>query len=258
VKSVISFANHKGGVGKTTSVVNIASVWGETGRRVLVVDLDPQGSASLHFGVRSSGREFLQAMERTVALPVLSTVARGVDLVPCGPALSAAAQKFSGFLAADLLGRCLARTRGDWEFLLIDCPPSLGILTTSALIVSRQVVVPIEANHLDLNGLHQLIETLSSVSRQDHRIRLLGIIVCRAMPRRRLHREIMADLERTFPGDLAPFIRENVALAEAPSRGQPVILYAPHSNGAEDYRLTAEWLLERVLMSRRQIGAEGS
>jgi chromosome partitioning protein len=88
MRPVITFANHKGGVGKTTSVVNIAAVWGELGRKVLVVDFDPQGSASLHFGVRDTGGKFLQAMEKTIALPVLSTTTAGVDLVACGPALS--------------------------------------------------------------------------------------------------------------------------------------------------------------------------
>ena len=105
MKPVIAFANHKGGVGKTTSAVNIASVLGEMGKRVLVIDIDPQGSASLHFGVRDKGMGFLHAMERTVAAPVLPTAVRGVDLIPSGPALSEAAQRFSGVLGAELLAR---------------------------------------------------------------------------------------------------------------------------------------------------------
>ena len=246
MKPVIAFANYKGGVGKTTSAVNIASVLGETGKRVLVMDIDPQGGASLHFGVRDKGTGFMHALERTVAAPVLPTGVRGVDLIPSGPALSEADQRFSGVLGAELLARCLARTQGDWELVIIDCPPGPGILTTSALRVSQHVVIPIETNRLALNGLDQLIDTLDSMRRENRHPGILGIIACRANPRRIIHREIMADLERRFPGRMAPFVRENVSLAEAPAQGKPVILYAPDSNGAEDYRRVTQWLLERL------------
>ncbi len=244
MKPVIAFANHKGGVGKTTSVVNIASVLGEMGKRVLVIDIDPQGSASLHFGVMDKGMGFLQALERSVAAPVLPTVVRGVDLIASGPALSEAAQRFSGALGAELFARCLARTQGDWDLVIIDCPPGPGILTMSALRVSQHVVIPFEANRLALNGLDQLIETLDSMRRENHHPEILGVIACRANPRRRVHRETMVDLERRFPGRMAPFVRENVALAEAPAQGKPVTLYAPGSNGAEDYRRVTQWLLQ--------------
>ncbi len=244
MKPVIAFANHKGGVGKTTSAVNIASVLGEMGKRVLVVDVDPQGSASLHFGVRDQGTGFLHALEKSVAAPVLPTAVRGVDLIASGPALSEAAQRFSGVLGAELFARCLERTQGDWDLVIIDCPPGPGILTLSALRVSKHVVVPIETNRLAINGLEQLIGTLDSMRRENHHAEILGIIACRAHPRRRVHRESMADLERRFPGRLAPFVRENVALAEAPAHGKPVTLYAPGSNGAEDYRRVTQWLLK--------------
>jgi len=246
MKPVIAFANHKGGVGKTTSAVNIASVLGETGKRVLVMDIDPQGSASLHFGVKDKGTGFLQALERSVAAPVLPTAVRGVDLIPSGPALSEAEQRFGGVLGAELLARCLARTQGDWDLVIIDCPPGPGILTTSALRVSQHVVIPIETNRLALNGLDQMIETLDSVRRNNSHPGILGIIACRANPRRRIHKETMTDLERRFPGRLAPCVRENVSLAEAPDHGKPITLYAPGSNGAEDYRRVTQWLLERL------------
>jgi chromosome partitioning protein len=244
MKPVIAFANHKGGVGKTTSAVNIASVLGEMGKRVLVIDIDPQGSASLHFGVRDKGTDFLRALERTVAAPVLQTAVTGVDLIPSGPALSEAAQRFSGVVGAELLARCLARTQGDWDLVIIDCPPGPGILTTSALRVSQHVVIPIETSRLALNGLDQLIETLDSIRRENLHPGILGLIACRANPRRRIHKETMADLERRFPGRMAPFVRESVALAEAPAHEKPVTLYAPGSNGAEDYRQVTRWLLK--------------
>ncbi len=147
-------------------------------------------------------------------------------------------------LGAELFARCLERTQGDWDLVIIDCPPGPGILTLSALRVSKHVVVPIETNRLAINGLEQLIGTLDSMRRENHHAEILGIIACRAHPRRRVHRESMADLERRFPGRLAPFVRENVALAEAPAHGKPVTLYAPGSNGAEDYRRVTQWLLK--------------
>lgn len=243
MKAVIAFANHKGGVGKTTSAVNIASVLGEMGKKVLVIDVDPQGSASLHFGVSDNGEEFLRAMQSTVAAPVLRTAVSGVDLVPSGPALSEAEKRFSGIVGAELLSRCLSRTHGDWEVVIIDCPPGPGILTSSALRVSRHVVVPIETNRLALNGLDQLVQTLASITGENHQIGILGVIACRANPKRRIHREIMTDLQRRFPGRIGPVVRENVVLAEAPAHGKPVNLYAPSSNGTEDYRQVTQWLL---------------
>jgi len=246
MKQIIAFTNHKGGVGKTTSAVNIASILGEMGKRVLVVDIDPQASASLHFGVRDNGMEFLQAIERTVAAPVRPTAVTGVDLIPSGPSLSAAAQRFGGVLGAELFARCLSRTQGDWDIVIIDCPPGPGLLTVSALRVSHHAVIAVETSRLAMNGLDQLMGTLDSLRNENLRIGILGIIVCRANPRRRVHKEIMADLESRFPGRISPFVRENVALAEAPSHEMPITLYAPFSNGAEDYRRVTEWLVQRL------------
>lgn len=250
MRLTISFANHKGGVGKTTSAVNVASILGEMGKRVLLMDLDPQGSASLHLGVRDKGSEFLRALETTVALPVRATGVYGVDLIASGPALLDAEQRFSGVLAAELLARCLARTQGDWEIVIIDCPPGLGILTLGALRASQHLVVPIEASHLALNGLQQLTNTLAAIHRGNQPPGILGIITCRANIRRRLHKELTAELEGGFPGMIAPVVRESVVLAEAPASGQPVNVYAPRSNGAEDYRRVTEWLMGRLSPSR--------
>ncbi len=243
---IIAFANHKGGVGKTTSAVNIAAVLAEQGKKVLLVDLDPQGSTGLHLGVRDDGGGILRALEKTTALPVVATAVSGVYLVPSGPALAGAAQKFTGAIGSELLRRCLMRTQGEWELLLIDCPPSSGILTVSALLVSRHVVIPTEANPLALNGLYQLLDVIASLERERLGPRLLGIIACRANPRLRIHRNIMKDLEEAFPGRLAPYVRENVAVAEAPLHGRPVTLHAPKSSGADDYRRVTAWLCVKL------------
>jgi len=245
VIKVISVANLKGGVGKTTSAVNIAACWGEAGEKVLLVDLDPQGSASLSLGVRNDGNDLLEALQKTSVLPVQSTVARGVDLVPSGPLLVAARQRFTGALGNELLFRCLKQTQNDWSKVIIDCPPSLGILTLTALWASSYVVIPVEASFLSLRGVTQMVDTLSSLGRPQGGLTLSAVIPCRAHPRRRVHQDIMDQLEKLFPGKVSPVVRENAALTEAPGRGKPVMHFASRSNGAEDYRQVAGWLSAR-------------
>ncbi len=240
---IISVANLKGGVGKTTSAVNIAACWGEAGEKVLLVDLDPQGSASMSFGIQSDGNDLLQALQKTVALPVLHTEANGVDLVPSGPHFVAARQRFTGTIGNELLLRCLKQMHGfDWSRVIIDCPPSLGILTMTALWASNHVIIPVEASFLAMSGLTQMLETISSVGRHHPGLKLGAVIPCRAHPRRNVHQAMMEQLEKLFPHKVSPAVRENVALTEAPGRGKPVILFAPRSNGAEDYRQVASWL----------------
>lgn len=246
MQQVVSVVNHKGGVGKTTSVINIAACWGELGKKVLVIDLDPQGSASSSFGVTDDGNALLQALQKTTALPIQITKAPGVDLVPAGRGLAEARQRFSGILGSELLMRCLRSTQGEWDFVIIDCPPSLGIFTQNALKASTHVIIPVEANYLSFNGLCQMIEAVNSFRTHNPSLAILAIIPCRAQTRRRIHEHFLAKLGELLPGGIAPTVRENVSLAEAPGSGLPVILYYPHSNGAYDYRRVAEWLLGRL------------
>jgi chromosome partitioning protein len=245
-RQIVAVANHKGGVGKTTSAVNIAACWGEMGQKVLLVDLDPQGSASMSFGIENDGNEILQALQKTIALPVVSTQAEGVDLVPAGPHLATARQRFTGSIGKELLLRCLKQMQGGWEKVIIDCPPSLGVLTMAALWASDHVIIPVEANYLAMSGLKQMVDTVGSVENDHPGIAIRAVIPCRAHPRRRVHQAIMKQFEKLFPGKVSPIIRENAALTEAPGYGKPVVLSASKSHGADDYRLVASWLLEHL------------
>jgi chromosome partitioning protein len=142
-----------------------------------------------------------------------------------------------------LLLRCIKQTPGDWDRIIIDCPPSLGVLTATSLWASKHAVIPVETTYLALRGLNQMVESV----RRDHQgIEISAIIPCRAHPRRRIHQEILERLEELFPGKVSPAVRENVALAEAPALGKPVTLYAPKSHGAEDYRNVASWLSNHI------------
>jgi len=246
MRQVISVVNLKGGVGKTTSAVNIAACWGEIGKKVLLVDLDPQGSASLSVGISSEGIELLQALQNTTALPVVSTDVPGVDLVPSGIGLAKAGQWLSGDEAVNILTPCLEQTHGDWDHVIIDCPPSLGVLSNNALMASQHVFVPVEASFLGLNGVKQMITAIDSVKIHNPSIKIEAVIPCRAHRRRRIHWDIMDKLKEMFPGRVSPIIRENVSLAEAPGQGKPVIMSSRISKGADDYRLVTLWLDERI------------
>jgi chromosome partitioning protein len=243
---VVAVINLKGGVGKTTSAVNIAACFGEMGKKVLLIDIDPQGSASLSFGKDVDGRVLLDALQKTIALPYVPTNIPGVDIVPAGPELAAARKRFSGIIGERLLSGCLKWTNGSWDYVIIDCPPSLGILSMNALLASRYVLIPVEASFLGLTGLQQMMSIIDSVKGKNSDIELLSIIPCRTYPRRLLHQEIMDKLNEMFPGKVSPIVHENVSLAESPARGKPVILTSSHSRGADDYRLIALWLAERI------------
>lgn len=243
---IVSVVNHKGGVGKTTSAVNIAACLGELGQRVLLVDMDPQGSASLFLGVEDDGTQLLEALQRTAALPLVKGVAAGVDLVPAGPRLFEAAQRLTVSLASELLSRCLARTQGQWDWVLVDCPPNMGVLTVTSLRAGSHALIPVEANWLATRGLDQLLNFFETLRHHVADVDIAAILPCRAQPRRRVHGQILAELETRFPGRVAPAVRETVALAEAPARGKPVIVSAPRSHGAEDYRAVARWLAEQM------------
>ena len=254
MKQVISVVNLKGGVGKTTTAVNLAACWGEQGKKVLLIDLDPQGSATVCVGASSDGTELLNAMQQIVSLPVVSTEIPGLDLVPSGPELAAARNIFIDGPADEIFRSCLKQTNGDWDCIVIDCPPSLDVLTMSSLLASGHVIIPVEASFLGLNGIRQMAAAIESMKSRNPELEVKAVVPCRAHPRRRIHWEIMDRLKQMFPGQISPIIHENVSLAEAPGRGKPVIFTARISRGSDDYRLVSLWLAERIGLEEKEEG----
>jgi chromosome partitioning protein len=244
MKKVVSVVNLKGGVGKTTTAINLAACWGELGKKVLVIDMDPQGSATISLGVMNEGNELLNALQGMSELPVISTQVPGLDLVPSGMALATAGMLHDGSSGNDRLEKCIEQTQGDWDLAVIDCPPSLGFHTINALMASRHVIIPVETSFLGLNGLKQMVAAIETCKLKNPEITIEAIIPCRAQRRRRIHWDIMDTLKEMFPRKVSPIIRENVSLAEAPGRGKPVIMTDRLSNGADDYRLVTLWLDE--------------
>jgi chromosome partitioning protein len=252
----IAVTNQKGGSGKTTTAVSLAAALGEQGQRVLLVDLDPQASASGWCGVRDGGSglfelfanaEHFAATRRTEAL-VQATGIQGVDLIPSGPMLARAEKALASEPgAADIFSDALKQLPPRWDFVLVDCPPSLGLLTISALNASDSALVAAAAHPLTLDGLANLMQTIRRIQeRMNPGLQILGVLVCR-LKRTNLSRDVVTHLRERF-GDLVftTMVRENERLAEAPSHALPITAYDTSSAGAEDYRAVARELLARV------------
>ena len=246
----VAVAMQKGGSGKTTTTVNLAAALAERGKRVLVVDVDPQANATSWFGVRDPGKGVFAALCENGSLSdiLVRTGTEGVDLVPSSAWLVGAEKALAGEVGAEtLLRRRLRAVADSYDAALIDTPPTLGVLTVGALVAADEVLVPVEAHVMALNGLAQLLQTVDAVrERLNEGLRILGVAACRVDMRTRHSQEVVDELRKRFPAEtFRTVIRENVRLAEAPSFGQPVTAYDTRSAGAEDHRALAAEVLGR-------------
>ncbi len=261
----IAVMNQKGGVGKTTTVVNLAAALAAFGRRVCLVDLDPQAHASLHLGIdpdpeRASTYDVMIG-EHALA-DVRQQVAENLAVVGSSLDLAAAEIELAGVVGRevilrDKLAADKKAVKEPFDYVLIDCPPSLGILTLNALAAVDEVFIPLQPHFLALHGLSKLLETIELVAgRLNARLKLSGVVLCMYDAGTRLAAEVTEDVEAFFEaaqGKRTPWagakpfrtrIRRNIRLAEAPSFGQSIFEYAPNSNGAEDYGNLAKEVLD--------------
>jgi chromosome partitioning protein len=261
----IAIINQKGGVGKTTTTVNLAAAIAAAGQRVCLIDLDPQAHATLHLGVapKRDDRSVYDVMVNEQSLAsVRRQVADNLWLIPSHIDLAAAEVELTGVVGREMILRDRLNADPDvFDFVLIDCPPSLGVLTLNALTAVDEVFIPLQPHFLALHGLSKLLETIELVSRRlNSRLRLGGVVMCMYEASTRLAVEVSRDVEDFFAasrqankpwGRAKPFqtrVRRNIRLAEAPSFGQSIFQYAPDSNGAEDYRqLAAEVIGPQLL-----------
>ena len=247
---VISFLNQKGGVGKTTSAVNVAHCWARGGSDVVGLDLDPQGHFAASLGLEGLDPGLDDVLFDGVALAERMQPAReGLRLVPPGPRLPEVEQMSGGRERGYLLQRAVEGLAPAPDYVVIDCPPSSGLLAINALLATDEVVIPVSCDYLGLEGLAGLMRTLLRVERGLGIERRKRVLVTRFNGQRRLPREVRGKLQEYFPEQvLRTPVRDNVSLAEAPGFGQTVLEYRPRSNGAKDYAAIAEDLAQdRVL-----------
>ncbi len=253
VGQMLACANQKGGVGKTTTVVNVAAYLAGDGRRVLVVDLDPQGNATSGLGVEraSAGMSVYDSLLGGVDLGslIVPTETPGLFLVPSSIALAGAEVELAGVPQRERrLSRVIQSVRSDFDDVFIDCPPSLGLLTVNALTAADAVLIPMQCEYYALEGLSQLIATIHLV--RDHlnpELEVRGVVLTMFDARTNLSAEVAAEV-RTHLGAAVfdTIVPRSVRLAEAPSHGRPIARYAPDSRGAAAYRALATELRARL------------
>lgn len=244
----IAMINRKGGCGKTATTVNLAGALGESGRRTLVIDLDPQGSASSWIGPGpTDGRELFETFLGTQSLIDLAQRSRaaGVDIVPASSWLVTAERTLQVDLALGAI-RALERLPEAWDFVLIDCPPTLGYLASAALCGSREAVLPLQPHGLDASGIEPVLEEMTRIRQQLNPGLILTGIVAGRVSRTNHARDVIAELRETYDGDLfEATIRDSIRVPEAAAAGIPVTAYVPDANVTADVRAVAEELVAR-------------
>jgi len=248
---IIAVTNQKGGVGKTTTTVNVAYCLAKEGKKVLLVDFDPQGNATSGLGVDKESLEHtirdVITNEAPLSAVVQATDVKNLFLVPATPELAntevelAAAEKRFSRLKIALAGV-------DYDYVLIDSPPSLSLLTVNGLIAADYVLLPVQAEFYAMEGLGQLLETMKLVRKgMNPTLELVGVLVTMMDSRTMLSRQVLAEIQKHFPGKVfETTIPRNVRIAEAPSHGEPVGQYDKWSKGARAYKALAKEVMGRV------------
>jgi chromosome partitioning protein len=250
VARIYALANQKGGVGKTTTAINLAACLAEAGERALVIDLDPQANATSGLGMRANGTSSYDLLDGApLAELTKHTQFPNLDLVPSKPELAGAvvelAQRPDG---ERYLTEALASGTSQYDFVFLDCPPSLGPLTVNALAAAHRVVVPVQAEYYALEGLAQLVQSINLIkTRLNPRLAIAGVLLTMADGRTRLSAEVEAEVRRHF-GELVfdAVVPRSVRVAEAPSHGLPVTHYDRRSRGADAYWRVAMELVDRA------------
>lgn len=248
---IIAFANQKGGVGKTTSAVNIAAGVASLGKKVLLCDFDPQGNASSGVGVDKGAEKTIYdiLMGTNPYEALVKTNYENLDCIPASVALAGAELEIADEQRRETkLKTALDMLRPDYDYIFIDCPPSLGLLTINALCAADGVIVPMQCEYFALEGLSQLMKTISIIKKKyNPSLTLDGVVVTMFDGRLNLSLQVLEEIKNYLPGKLfrTPVPR-NVRLSEAPSYGMPIKYYDKHSKGAMAYEEISKELIERL------------
>jgi chromosome partitioning protein len=260
--TVIAVANQKGGVGKTTTAINLGTALAATGKRVLIVDLDPQGNASTGLGIHRANRAISSYQvligEASVADAVIATAVPKLDIVPATVDLSGAEIELVDYEErTHRLDHALSATDDRWDVVLIDCPPSLGLLTINAMVAADSLLVPLQCEFFALEGLSQLLSTVERIrSRFNPGLAILGVALTMYDRRNRLTEQVSTDV-RAVLGKVVfdTVIPRNVRLSEAPSHGVPALIYDYRCSGSEAYMALARELITRLPPAKPAIAA---
>ena len=251
---VLALANQKGGVGKTTTAINLGACLGLRGFRVLLLDIDPQANATAGLGCTAPrGLSIYEALiqESPLEAVIAETGQPGLWLAPSAPDLAGAEVELVPLMAREFrLRRALAPVATSFDYVLIDCPPSLGLLTINGLTAAQEVIVPVQCEYLALEGLGQLMHTLDLVRRNlNQSLRLRGLLLTMYDGRTNLSSQVAQEVRSHFPDTFRVVIPRSVRLSEAPSHGLPICAYDPSNRGAQAYDAMADELLAAPAMA---------
>ncbi|MCL2754292.1 MAG: ParA family protein [Oscillospiraceae bacterium] len=254
---IITIANQKGGVAKTTTAINLSAALGQLGKRVLLADLDPQGNASSGYGIRAVDKKKLELTSYDVIMglarpheAIIKTGFSNVWLLPATQELAEAEIRLLKFEQKTLqLRKALLQIKDEYDVIIVDTLPSLGVLALNTLSACDSIIVPMQCEPYSLEGVSELFATIKRIKKNVNKsLQIMGIVFTMVDTRLTVNRDVMRKIKREFPADalFSTEIPRNVKIAEAPSHGTPIAYYAPDSKGAEAYARLAKEVLKRI------------
>jgi len=247
MSKVISISNHKGGVGKTTSAINIGAGLNKLGKKILLIDLDPQANLSQSLGLINEPVNIYGALRGEYKLQP-TEILKGLDVIPSTLDLSGAEVELSSEAGREyILKELIEPLRASYDFIIIDSPPSLGLLTINSFTASEEILIPLQAQYLALQGLTKLIEVVDKIKQRLNKgLKVGGVFITQYDSRKVLNRDVVETIQAHFKDEVFKTkVRDNIALAEAPSQGLDIFRYSPKSYGAEDYLALSKEVLKR-------------